>query len=199
MTPLQWRHNGRDSGSNHQHHDCFLNRLFRRRSKKTSKLRVTGLCAGNSPWTGEFPAQMASNAENASIWWRHHDVSACISCFCSSTGKRIYTTLWLKMYMLNVGFDYNIFCGRLWWHVPIDKFYYTYIAFHLGHKASRLGLGQCNNIVLNPAETIGNEWKLLIITNILSNPSAVLYLEWLFKIKYQHFLSLGYTEYALGC
>ena len=47
--------------------------LFRRRSKKTSKLCVTGLCVGNSPWTGEFPAQMASNAENVSIWWRHHD------------------------------------------------------------------------------------------------------------------------------
>ena len=46
---LQWRHNGRDSVSNHQHHDCLLNRLFRRISKKTSKLRVTGLCAGNSP------------------------------------------------------------------------------------------------------------------------------------------------------
>ena len=44
----------------------------RRRSKKTSKLRVTGLCAGNSPVTGEFPAQRASNAENGSIWWRHH-------------------------------------------------------------------------------------------------------------------------------
>ena len=43
-----------------------------RRSKKTSKLRVTGLCAGNSPETGEFPAQRASNAENGSIWWRHH-------------------------------------------------------------------------------------------------------------------------------
>ena len=28
--------------------------------------------AGNSPGTGEFPAQMASNAENVSIWWRHH-------------------------------------------------------------------------------------------------------------------------------
>ena len=39
---------------------------------KTSKLRVTGLCAGNSPVTGEFPAQMSSNAENVSIWWRHH-------------------------------------------------------------------------------------------------------------------------------
>ena len=45
----------------------------RRRSKKTPKLRVTGLCEGNSPVTGEFPAQRASNAENVSIWWRHHD------------------------------------------------------------------------------------------------------------------------------
>ena len=41
--------------------------------KKTSKLRVTGLCAGNSPVIGEFPAQMASCAENVSIWWRYHD------------------------------------------------------------------------------------------------------------------------------
>ena len=47
--PLQRRHNGRDSVSNHQPHDCLLNRLFRRRSKKTSKLRVTGPCAVNSP------------------------------------------------------------------------------------------------------------------------------------------------------
>ena len=69
---LRWRHNGCDSVSNHQPHHCLLNCLFRRRSKKTSKLRVTGLCAGNSPETGEFPAQMASNAEKVSIWWRHH-------------------------------------------------------------------------------------------------------------------------------
>ena len=71
---LQWRHNGRDSVSNHQPHDCLLNRLFRRRSNKTSKLRFTGLCVGNSPGTGEFPAQMASNAEDVSIWWRHHEL-----------------------------------------------------------------------------------------------------------------------------
>ena len=50
----------------------YSNRLFRRRSKKASKLRVAGLCEGNSPGTGEFPAQMANNAENVSIWWRHH-------------------------------------------------------------------------------------------------------------------------------
>ena len=69
---LQWRHNERDCVSNHRRLDGLLNLLFRRRSKKTSKLRVTGLCEGNSPVTSEFPAQRASNAENVSIWWRHH-------------------------------------------------------------------------------------------------------------------------------
>ena len=38
---LRWPHNGRDSVSNHQPYECLLNRLFRRRWKKTSKLRVT--------------------------------------------------------------------------------------------------------------------------------------------------------------
>ena len=47
----------------------------RRRSKKTPKLCVTGLCVVNSPVTGEFTAQRASNAENVSIWWRHHGIS----------------------------------------------------------------------------------------------------------------------------
>ena len=69
---LHWRHNGHNGVSNHQPHDCLLNRLFRCRSKETSKLCVPGLCGGNSPETGEFPAQRASNMENASIWWLHH-------------------------------------------------------------------------------------------------------------------------------
>ena len=73
---LQWRHNGRDGVSNHQHHDCSLKRLFRRRSKKTSKLRVTGVCEG--------PAQRASDAEDVSIWWRHHDIKITKYCLKSS-------------------------------------------------------------------------------------------------------------------
>ena len=60
--PLRWHHNGRDSDSNHQLHSCLLNRLFRRRSRKTSE----GIR------TGEFPTQEVSNMENISIWWRHH-------------------------------------------------------------------------------------------------------------------------------
>ena len=69
---LQWRHNEGDGVSNQQPHECLLKRLFKRRSKKTSKLRVTGLCEGNSWVTGEFPAQRPSYAEKVSIWWRHH-------------------------------------------------------------------------------------------------------------------------------
>ena len=48
----------------YQPYDCLINPLFMRRSKKTSKLRVTGLCSGNSPGTSEFPAQMASWVNN---------------------------------------------------------------------------------------------------------------------------------------
>ena len=83
---FRWRHNERDCVSNHQPYDCLLNRLFRHRWQKTSKHRVTGLCEGNSPVTGEFPAQRASNAEKCfhlmtSSWgnrrWnlREHDIN----------------------------------------------------------------------------------------------------------------------------
>ena len=74
-TTLRWRHNERDGVSNHQPHGCLLNRLVRHRWRKTSKLRVTGLCEGDSPVRGEFPAQRASNTENVSIWWRHHGLN----------------------------------------------------------------------------------------------------------------------------
>ena len=72
---LQWCHNERHGVSNHGRIHYLLNRFFGFRSKKTPKRCVTGLCGGNSPMTGEFPAQRASNAENASIWWRHHTCS----------------------------------------------------------------------------------------------------------------------------
>ena len=68
---LQWRHNVRDGVSNDQPHHCLLNSLFGRRSQKTSKFRVTGLCTGNSPGTGEFPARMASNADDVIMCHEH--------------------------------------------------------------------------------------------------------------------------------
>ena len=64
---LQWLHNERVGVSNHRNLDCSLKRLFRPRSKQTSKLRVTDLFEGNSQVTGEFPTQTASNTANVSI------------------------------------------------------------------------------------------------------------------------------------
>ena len=71
---LQWRHYERDGIWNNRRIDFLPNRLFKRKSKKTSKLRVTGLCERNPPGSGGFPSHRASNAENVSIWWRHHDI-----------------------------------------------------------------------------------------------------------------------------
>ena len=87
---LQWRHNGCNGVSNYQPHVCLFNRLFRCRSKKLSKLRVIGLYVGNSPVTGEFPAQRASNAENVSIWWRHHGMHITMTLHCWVSGKLWY-------------------------------------------------------------------------------------------------------------
>ena len=87
---LQWRHNEHDGVPNSQRLDCLLSRLFRRRSKKTSKLRVTGLCEGNSPVTCEFPAQRASNAKNVAIWWRHHGCSRIMTSFVTNVLSRAW-------------------------------------------------------------------------------------------------------------
>ena len=70
---LWWRHNDHNSVS-----ECLLNRLFRRRSKKTSKLRVTGLCVGNSPGPVNSPHKGPVTRE-CSIWWRHHGLIAIIN------------------------------------------------------------------------------------------------------------------------
>ena len=64
---LRGRHNGRDGASNHQPHDYLLNCLFRRRSKKTSKLRVTGLCAGNSPHKWPVTRKMSPSSWDNNI------------------------------------------------------------------------------------------------------------------------------------
>ena len=69
--------------------------------RKKSKLSVTGLCAGNSPGTGEFSAQMASNAKNVSIWWRHHAI--------------IYWRIWVSLGGDEVSKDQmNNFVNTIW-------------------------------------------------------------------------------------
>ena len=63
---------GKYGVSNHRRLECLLNRFFRRRTKKSSKLRITGLCEGNPPVTDGCPSQRASITKNVSICWGHH-------------------------------------------------------------------------------------------------------------------------------
>ena len=64
LSPLQWRHKEHDGVSSYQRLDCLINHLFRRKSKETSKLRVTGLCEVvhrgpvNSPHKGPVTRKM---------------------------------------------------------------------------------------------------------------------------------------------
>ena len=83
--PLRWRYNERDSVSNHQPHDCLLNRLFRHRSKKTSKLHVTGLCVGNSPGTVNSPHKWPVTRKMFPF-----DDVIMISCLVSHTWPKIF-------------------------------------------------------------------------------------------------------------
>ena len=66
-------HHYSDDAVNHRRLDCLHTHMLRRRSKKTSKLRVTGHC-GNNRWPADSPSQRTSNAENVSIWWRHPEI-----------------------------------------------------------------------------------------------------------------------------
>ena len=128
---LQWCHNGRDGVWNNQPHDCLLNRLFWRRSKKTSKLRVTGLCAGNSPVTGEFPVQRASNVNNVSIQWYHHDWAfksrprLCARSwhdFCRHCTRRWPSTISKHIEDHKVVYDFLYsFTGYCWWVTTLDQ------------------------------------------------------------------------------
>ena len=70
---LQWLHNEHNGVSNHRRINCLLNRLFRRRCKKTNvKTQRHWPLWGEPLVTGGFPSQRANYADNVSIWWRHH-------------------------------------------------------------------------------------------------------------------------------
>ena len=86
--------------------------VYSGRLKKTSKLRVTGLCAGNLPVTGGFPAQMASNAKNVHLM-----------------------TLSCKPHLMMTTWHADVFSttGSLWGGIPVNSnagfgcFLYSYL------------------------------------------------------------------------
>ena len=71
---LQWRDKGCDSVPNHQPRDCLLNRLFSRRSKKTSKLHVTGLCPGPVKSPHKWPVTRKMFPFDGVIMYSYHGI-----------------------------------------------------------------------------------------------------------------------------
>ena len=119
---LQWRQNERGSVSNHQRPHCLLNCRFRRRSKKTSKLHVTGLCVG------EIPAQKASNAENVPIWWRHHVLQQPRCCPTPNHTSRISRHSWLNILRPRRNFPH--FAGHIFKCISLNKIYAFRLRLH---------------------------------------------------------------------
>ena len=95
LLQLRWRHNECDDISNHRRLDCLLNRLFRRRSKKTLKTR-------HWPLWGEFtgdqwiPRTKGQWRANVSIWWRHRAKKYSSSVASSVWGNLLRLCRWRK-------------------------------------------------------------------------------------------------------
>ena len=143
---LQWRHNWHDGVSNHQPRECLFNRLFGRRSKKTSKLLITGLREGYSPVIGECSAQRASNAENVSIWWRHRvlclpfDTSHCHTVHPKQYAHALYRILlWLgsNQFTHTVQDDFTRSTVELQWTTP-----FRVIFVNRHYKSNKNGIDQ---------------------------------------------------------
>ena len=112
---LQGCHNERNGVSNHRHNGCLFNRLFRRRSKKTSTLSVAGLCEGNPP---------VDNSKNIHI--RMHAVFVSAAAFIFDSWTDVLKTVWniclyvyicIIMYILYICNRYN---AILTWHFFIS-------------------------------------------------------------------------------
>ena len=104
---LQWRHNEHDGVLSRQSYYCLLNRLFRRRSKKTSKFRVTGLCKGNYPGPMNSP-------HKGPVTWKMFPFDDVIMRY-SGTGYLwwFHISVWREMEWLH----------RQWWHLCLRILY----------------------------------------------------------------------------
>ena len=182
LLPLRWRHNRRHDVSNNQPHDCLFNHLFRRGSKKISKLRVTGICEGNSPVAGEFPAQMASNAGNISIWWRHHaalshkkecslpsarlSIGPCITLVSYYCVLELLDTTYLKPEIHSTVFSHSLFISMLYKLQWLNHIWELHQTFWLNLRPTFCQLGPKNSSQINMCVDAGRFFGLQITSNM---------------------------------
>ena len=127
-TALQWRHNERDGVSNHRSSVCSG------ADQRKHQFRVTGLCEGNLPVTGGFPSQRASDAENVSIWWRHHGFVFC--CF-------VLVCYWSISSMLFTSVIHFCFPGNHMFDCPVSMEQPGRIRVNIWHESIISHIGYC--------------------------------------------------------
>ena len=107
---LQWHHmNIHLVVSNHWSFNCLFNSLWRPTSNKHQSTLLS-FCEGNSPVTGEFPAQRDSSAEKASIWWRHHETHHTLHLWWAMSIVRILENIYVIMAVQCISIPY-LQCG----------------------------------------------------------------------------------------
>ena len=115
--------------------------------KQTPKLCVSGLCVENSPVTSEFPAERASNAENVSIWWRHH------VCILNIRELCIPSRQLAPMWVTPIGYLFQ----NGWKHNWIDNYLSPHklkaVVTHLSHS--------CNDGLANSRQKLGHGWVIV--------------------------------------
>ena len=121
LTSLQWRHNVGDGVSNQQPHDCLLIRLL------TAQIKVNIKAPRHWPlwgeFTGEYPEQRASNAENVSVWWRNHDVITIFDVQSDEIQNTHATAFWSKwIWWRDTTVWHLTILGVLYWKRPDDIF-----------------------------------------------------------------------------
>ena len=100
------------------------------------------------PETGELPVQMARNAENVSIWWRHHVYASVIlflACSCETYGSESSLRILEQFYHFNpnkarvsAGSVINPMINML--HIKLTGLLMTSTDIHLKHIACVLKL-----------------------------------------------------------
>ena len=129
--PLHWRHNDHDGVSNHQPHDCLLNRLFRRRLKKTSKLRVTGLCVGNSPGPVNSP-------HKGPVTRKMFPFDGVIMT------PLVLCEMWPRYWRLTIRIRTRVLCGACVPTVHSNALQQNWVTSHKGHGVSNHRQSDCS-------------------------------------------------------
>ena len=106
------------SGADQRKHQCFAS---------------LALCAGNSALTGKLPAQRASNAENVSIWRRHHEVNiGSVNGLMSSGNQPItWTNVDPNLYRHMTSLGHNAFNRYVQIVVYYSWYWYLYDSIHI--------------------------------------------------------------------